>query len=440
MAKWGNWEVSMATRGRPSKQAPTPDARAYPAFGNSWGRPQDRPLPKPTPYNLRRFGDTPVMRRPMNIIKNEVLALPHEFRPKKGVRMSDEIRRQILVSSNIVDEPNLDDDYAAFWGASLDDQMLLGSSPLEIKPWMGNPDRPWMLWPMDAGTVDLILGWNGDARGLRYAQRVPGEAKPRYFADEQVIYIKPNPRTWTPFGLGPGEVAFNTVNAFLNSFSAASRLAANKSPDYLIQLGQNAKPEDVIEFREYWIDMIEGQGMQPIIGGFEDPEILRLTKGDDQDLRLAWLQFLMRIVAISFDVSAGKMGLSKDINRSTKEGEMEEDESGAIGPWAQLIRRTINRRLLKQRLGFTDIEMVYTDYDANVADAQARIHQTYYNIDVLSPDEIREDIGREPHEDGRGKLLRSQREPAAGPQDPNQQPSSKKPSPQQNNNPGGGSR
>jgi len=47
--------------------------------------------------------------------------------------------------------------------------------------------------------------------------------------DDELIYMRLNPRTHTPFGLGRLEVAFETINSFLSAHRFASRLVRTQS-------------------------------------------------------------------------------------------------------------------------------------------------------------------------------------------------------------------
>ncbi len=43
-------------------------------------------LPKPTPENLRRFAETPVVRRAINLIKDRVAAMQWQVRVQRALR------------------------------------------------------------------------------------------------------------------------------------------------------------------------------------------------------------------------------------------------------------------------------------------------------------------------------------------------------------------
>ena len=41
-------------------------------------------LPKPTPANLRRFAETPIVRRAINVIKDRIAAMDWQIRVRRG--------------------------------------------------------------------------------------------------------------------------------------------------------------------------------------------------------------------------------------------------------------------------------------------------------------------------------------------------------------------
>ena len=82
-----------------------------------------------------------------------------------------------------------------------------------------------MFWAVDGASIRMNARWDGQPDTARYAQAAPGqlEANAVDLRDDQLMYVRMNPRSFTPFGLGPLEVAFETVNQFLT----AHRFAGN---------------------------------------------------------------------------------------------------------------------------------------------------------------------------------------------------------------------
>ncbi len=142
-----------------------------------------------------------------------------------------------------------------------------------------------------------------------------------------------NPRSFTPFGLGPLEVAFETVNQFLSAHRFAGKLAANAVAQYALWLNE-ATPAQHDRLIRWWQDEIEGTGRVPLISTEQKPEVLRFAQGTDADLRLAWQEFLIRMVANAFGLPPLLLGLEADVNRSTAAELADEAFRGAISPLA----------------------------------------------------------------------------------------------------------
>ena len=104
--------------------------------------------------------------------------------------------------------------------------------------------------------------------------------------DDQFIYIRLNPRTHTPFGLGRLEVAFEAINAFLGAHRYATKLASNSVVEYALWL-QGLTPEHHERLIRWWQDEIEGTGRVPILSAENKPEVLRFRRRYRRGLAIA---------------------------------------------------------------------------------------------------------------------------------------------------------
>src|SRR5579864_196383 len=57
-----------------------------PSIFNSYG-PLTEAMPKPTPYNLRRFSETPIARRAINCIKDRIAGMRWRVQPRQGLAL-----------------------------------------------------------------------------------------------------------------------------------------------------------------------------------------------------------------------------------------------------------------------------------------------------------------------------------------------------------------
>ncbi len=282
---------------------------ALPSILNSYG-PANDAMPKPTPYNLRRFSETPIARRAINCIKDRIAGMRWRIQPRQGYALEalpDGAARVRILTDNF-DCPNPDDSFRSLAEQVLEDIIVGGFGAIEVEA-SGDPARPLLLWPVDGASIRMNLDWDGSPQGQRYMQvnDQSGANSKIKLDDDELIYIRLNPRTHTPFGLGRLEVAFETINSFLGAHRYASRLASNSVVQYALWL-QDLTPEHHERLIRWWQDEIEGTGRVPILSVESKPEVLRFGGGTDADLRLEWQEFLLRVVADAFDLPPFYLG------------------------------------------------------------------------------------------------------------------------------------
>jgi len=88
------------------------------------------------------------------------------------------------------------------------------------------------------------------------------------------------------------------------------QLAANAVAQYALWLNEASSAQHDRLIR-WWQDEIEGTGRVPLISTEQKPEVLRFAQGTDADLRLAWQEFLIRMVANAFGLPPLLLGLEE---------------------------------------------------------------------------------------------------------------------------------
>lgn len=344
------------------------------------------PLPKPTPFLLRRFSETPVARKAINTIKDRIAAMRWRVQPKgDSPAHADDAR--ILALAATFEAPNPDDSFRSLSEQVLEDLLVGGCGAIEAQL-TASPERPLALWPVDGLTIHIYAGWAGNADEPRYAQVTPWGERIDLRNDE-LVYIRQNPRTSTPFGLGRLEVAFETIQRLLGAQEYAGRLASNTVVQFALWL-QELPPATYDKVISWWQNEIEGTGKVPIIANLPaKPEVLRFSEGSDRDLRLEWQRFLIRIVADAFDLPPLLLGLEQDINRSTAEALVDEAFRTAVVPTARLYAEHITREIIGRKLGWHDLEFVFDDLEVYDERGQAEIDEILMRNDALLPDEAR---------------------------------------------------
>src|SRR5271165_1815786 len=231
-------------------------------------------MPKPTPGNLRRFAEMPVARRAINIVKDRVAGMQWRIEPRRGrfgsshpvaknggqgwgTQTSDShisqkkgyvghpntVEERIAVLTENFEAPNPEDSFRSMIEQVLEDVLVGGFGAIELDL-TGDERRPLVLWPVDGASIRIKSDWDGNPASPRYVQAT-GQFAPNAeitLADEELAYIRLNPRTHTPFGLGKLEVAFETLHEFLGAHRYAARLASNTVVQYALWL-QNLTPQ-----------------------------------------------------------------------------------------------------------------------------------------------------------------------------------------------------
>ena len=361
-----------------------------------------RALPKPTPANLRKFAETPVVRRAINLIKDRVASLDWQVRLKRDYtpHKVGYAARKAAILRRTLEAPNDSDSFRTLVEQVLEDALVGGFGAIEMDL-TGDSERPFDLWPVDGATIRINPKWDGRPGSPRYAQAtgMTGNDALVPLNDDELIYLRMNPRTHTPFGLGPLEVAFESVNTFLSAHRFAGKLASNSVVQYALWLNETT-PAQQERLIRWWQDEIEGTGRVPILSTEQKPEVLRFAQGTDADLRLNWQEFLIRMIANAFGLPPLMLGLVADVNRSTAGELMDEAFHSAITPLARLLAEHLTRDLIAKRLGWREFEFVFNELDSRDEMQEIQIQTALLAAGVLTVNEVRAMRGLAPLPDG----------------------------------------
>ncbi len=348
--------------------------------------------PKPTPANLRKFAETPVARRAINVVKDKIASMDWKIKVRRGysgVEVPDAAAR-MQVLRRCLEEPNISDSFRTLFEQALEDLLVGGFGAVEMES-TGDTERPFHLWAVDGATIEIDITWDGDPAKPRYAQATGGLGKKNLvpLLDDELMYLRLNPRSHTPFGLGRLEVAFETINQFLSANRYAGRLAANSVVQYALWLNE-ATPEQHDRLIRWWQDEIEGTGRVPLLSCEQKPEVLRFAGGTDADLRIQWQELLLRIIANAFELPPMLLGLQADVNRSTASEMADEAFQSAVVPVARLLAEHITRDLFAKKLGWREFEFTFNDLESRDEMEEVQIQTELLKAGVLTIDEVRE--------------------------------------------------
>jgi phage portal protein BeeE len=383
----GAWHALTASAAPLHTNQPNRKTLALPSILSPYLGSSPQPaLPKPTAVNLRRFAETPVARRAINLVKDRIASMDWQVRVRRGfdpAAVSD-APAKLNALRQALEEPNAADSFRTLWEQVLEDTLVGGFGAVEMKP-TGDPAKPFELWAVDGAAIQVDPRWNGDPETPRYGfltGRI-GVESVTPLLDSELIYVRLNPRTYTPFGLGRLEVAFESIGQLLSASRYAGRLASNSVVQYALWLNE-ATPEQHDRLIRWWQDEIEGTGRVPVLSCENKPEVLRFAGGTDADLRLAWQEFLIRMIGNAFHLPPMLLGLEADVNRSTA-GELGTKRSRP--PWSRSPNSSPNT-LLAISSPNASIGRSSSSSSTNSSPATSRKVQLL-NAGVLSVEEVR---------------------------------------------------
>ena len=381
-----------ALAGIEAKATPARKTLALPSILSPFqGSGSQHSVAKPTASNLRRFAETPVARRAINIVKDRIASMDWQVRVRRGVDPATipGLQTKLTALRHALEEPNVSDSFRTLWEQVLEDTLVGGFGAVEMKV-TGNPAKPFDLWPIDGASIQVDPSWNGDPEAPRYGFKT-GRVGPESVTplrDDELLYVRLNPRSHTPFGLGRLEVAFESISQLLSASRYAGRLASNSVVQYALWLDE-ATPEQHDRLIRWWQDEIEGTGRVPVLSCEKKPEVLRFAGGTDADLRLQWQEFLIRMIGNAFDLPPMMLGLESDVNQSTAGELADEAFQAAIVPVAKLIAEHITRDLFSKCLGWPEFEFHFNELETRDEQQEVAIQVQLLNAGVLSVAEVR---------------------------------------------------
>ncbi|GGF86812.1 phage portal protein [Paenibacillus aceti] len=381
------WVIDWLEAGR-TKNEPDRQTESFPfPFGIMMSKGNNQPVPKRTAANLRLLSESPIPRRAINVIKNGITKLNWSV-AAIDENDSDKYKEVCKIIERSLLKPNPADSFRTWLEQIVEDMLVCSAGSSEILK-AGDPQRPFRMYPTDSFSIDLYPDWDGKPDSYRYAQRVNG--KHVSLKASEMMYIRMNPRTNTPFGLAPLETVWESVNNFIESHRAAGKQAKNTFLKKLINLGKGADKEAVKAFISYWTSEVMGQGKMPVIGGFEGTSVLDLGATDDKALFIEWQRFLIEIVAIAFDISPKKLGQTKDVNRSTADSE-DDDTDDTIQSIAENIVEHINNHIIDGIFHLGGAVEFKFHYETSLKHQKlkADIDAIYLDRRVVTPDEVRD--------------------------------------------------
>lgn len=337
------------------------------------------------------------VRAAIDLRKGQLSAAEWDIVPADPERpYSKKLSRKIKA---LLEEPNpVDESYQTLIEKLVEDILVLDAGALEKTFSLDGQLR--QLWAVDGGDIRVSKLWDGDPQESRYFWW-PDHRERATYLNREMIYIMQRPRTKSVVGLSNLEVLKRAIDAEINGHDFNAMSVTSASGDGLFDLGENARPDQVEKFRDYWLAEIAGKGLTAFWGGTRGAKWIPFRKSSQEMQFLEWQEYLVRKIAAVFEMNAQDLQISREVNKSTSEVlDTQTDERGA-----KRLMKTVSGEITRQVVwdaGFggrdNNLAFRFTKLNLRETLAAAKIDEIMLGkVAQRSVNEMRMEKGLEPY-------------------------------------------
>lgn len=274
----------------------------------------------------------------------------------------------------------------------LEDLFVLDAPAVYVRPTLGG--QVYALEPIDGSTIKRVIDVHGrtpQAPEPAYQQILKGVPAIDYTADE-LIYKPRNPRTHRVYGYSPVEQIIMSVNiALRRQLHQYQYYTEGSTPDLIMTVPNSWTSEMTMKFQNWWNSMLRGntaerRGTQFI------PDGVKVVNTKENALKDEYDEWLARVICFAFSISP--QPFIKEMNRATAETNMQAAMAEGLAPVMNWTKNLMDMVIIKH-FGYTDIEFDWVAEDDLDPKVQSEIYGTYIDKKVLTPDEVRIELGKE---------------------------------------------
>lgn len=324
--------------------------------------------------------------------KDQMCALEIDFRFRDKTKKGNDRRVEML--RDFFRFPDRENDWDTWLRMILEDLLVIDAPTLY--PRMTRGGELYGFEPVDGATINRIIDGYGRTPlppEPAYQQILHGMAAIDY-TSEELIYRPRNLRTNKVYGFSPVEQIVTTVNiALRRQLHQLTYFTEGNVPNSLFSVPETWNPDDIRQFQEWWDSVTTGASKSYgrfVPYGVSVMDTKQAAFGQNDEVMNEWLS---RVVCYCFNVSPTQ--LVKTNNRATADNQSDTADAEGLAPTKKWLKNLIDY-LVHRYFGFTDLEMHYVEQKEFDPKIQAEIDQIYVNLEVIDPEEVRNDLGRDP--------------------------------------------
>lgn len=341
---------------------------------------------------LRALADNyDLLRLVIETRKDQVCALPWSIKPRKKGAKAD---ARCENAEKFFRCPDGEHGWEDWLRMLLEDLFVLDAPTAYIRRTVGG--KLFALEPIDGATIKRVIDNTGRTpiEGPAYQQILKGVPAVDYSRDE-LVYKPRNPRTHKVYGYGPVEQVINTVNiALRRQMFTLDYFTSGTVPDALAGVPAEWNLTQIKEFQDYWDLLLTDDQASRRKLKFVPGEIAKNFKEVKQPpLKDLFDEWLARVVCYAFSIEPTPF--VAQVNRAVAETSREQSLTEGLAPIQAWVKAFIDT-CLDKGMGLGDLQLMWEEGPIIDAKTRAEVAEIYTRAKVLHPDEVRDDMGKDP--------------------------------------------
>lgn len=292
---------------------------------------------------FRNWADhSELVRGAIDIRRGQVAVAEWDILPADPERpYSENLQARI---KRLFDTPNpTRNSFRSFTEPVLEDVLVLDAGSIEkVRNLRGQVAQ---LWYVDGGEIKVSKYWDGEEDEPRYFWYPDGRARASW-KNEDFVYVMSRPSTHRVVGLATLEILKNTIDAELNGSSYNARQVTSAAPDGMLDLGEGVRPNQVEQFKSYWLAEVAGKGAMAILGGSRGAKFVPFRQSNRDMQFVEWQNYLLRKTALVFQLAAQDLNSVVDVNRASAAVFQENTEDRGLRPLLGLVADYYTREIV----------------------------------------------------------------------------------------------
>ncbi len=269
------------------------------------------------------------------------------------------------------------------------------------------------LMPLDGATIKPILD-NWGRTPQPYLENGKTIYPPAYqqilkgypaidYSVRDLIYRPRNLRVNRAYGYSPVEQIVTTVNiALRRQMYLLDYFTEGNIPDSLIGVPENWTPDQIASYQKYWDAYFDGDQGRRRRAKFVPGGVAKtFVQTSEPELKGAFDEWLARLVCFALSISP--QALIQTMNRATAETQKDLAQEEGLAPILGWVKRLVDD-VLATELDGDDLELCWCNESQIHPVDQEKILSSYTSNGILTINEARGVLGRDPFDDASANL------------------------------------